>query len=140
MDLVERLRDAAPAACDGLGVDVLYLFGSRARGDARPDSDVDVAVLRSPSATGDALDVSLTVARRLESLARPGVPVEAALILDDASLPLAGRVLRDRIVLYSHDEPRRVAYEVDTMTRFLDFDVMDRRFARERLAALAAHH
>jgi hypothetical protein len=35
--------DAAPAAvCDKYGIAELPLFGSRARGTARPDSDVDV--------------------------------------------------------------------------------------------------
>lgn len=138
MDLVERLSRTAPAACDGLGIDVLYLFGSRARGDARPDSDIDIAVLLSPSADVDTLEVSLRVAGRLEDLARPGASVEAAVVLDEAPLPLAGRVLRDRVVLFSRDESHRVEYEVATMMRFLDFDVMDRRFARERLAAIAA--
>lgn len=137
MDLVDQLERVAPRACEGLGVDVLYLFGSRARGDARADSDVDVAVLLRDTDAVDPLDTSLRVARRLEELARLGTPVEAAVVLNDAPLPLAGRVLRDRVVLYSRDEPRRVAYEVATMTAFLDFDVMDQRFARERLAAMA---
>ena len=37
-DLAERLKPEADVA-------VAYLFGSRARGTARPNSDVDVAVL-----------------------------------------------------------------------------------------------
>lgn len=137
MELAEQLRRVAPRACEGLGVDVLYLFGSRARGDARADSDVDVALLLDDTDVVDPLDASMRVARRLEELARPGASVEAAVVLNDAPLPLAGRVLRDRVVLFSRDEPRRVAYEVATMTAFLDFDVMDQRFARERLATMA---
>jgi hypothetical protein len=41
--IVRKLRDLAPAL-RALGVTRLYLFGSRVRGDARRDSDLDVLV------------------------------------------------------------------------------------------------
>lgn len=41
--VVSKLRDLAPEL-RALGVTRLYLFGSRVRGDARPDSDLDVLV------------------------------------------------------------------------------------------------
>lgn len=41
--LVGKLQELAPAL-RAAGVKRLYLFGSRARGNARPDSDLDVLV------------------------------------------------------------------------------------------------
>jgi hypothetical protein len=42
-DVIAKLKEAEPAL-RGYGVAALYLFGSHARDDARPDSDVDVFV------------------------------------------------------------------------------------------------
>jgi uncharacterized protein len=42
-DIITRLKKAEPTL-RASGVGALYLFGSRARGDAREDSDVDVFV------------------------------------------------------------------------------------------------
>jgi predicted nucleotidyltransferase len=41
--VVGKLRELAPAL-KAAGITRLYLFGSRARGDARPGSDLDVLV------------------------------------------------------------------------------------------------
>jgi predicted nucleotidyltransferase len=42
-EIITKLRQIAPAI-KAEGVTRLYLFGSRARGDARPGSDLDVLV------------------------------------------------------------------------------------------------
>ncbi len=41
--IVEKLR-AVRSLLEGEGVSHVTLFGSRARGDARPDSDIDIAI------------------------------------------------------------------------------------------------
>lgn len=80
--LVETLREALRGRED---VHLAVLFGSRARGRARPDSDVDLAI------QGENLDLlalryELTLATRLEvdvvDLARAGYPLLNAILRD----------------------------------------------------------
>jgi hypothetical protein len=42
-------------------------------------------------------------------------------ILNEAPLPLAYRVLRDGVLLYGRDEQTRILYQADTVSRYLDF-------------------
>ena len=46
-DVIALLKQTEPAI-RALGADALYLFGSYARDDARPDSDVDVFIDKKP--------------------------------------------------------------------------------------------
>ncbi|HET7510868.1 MAG TPA: nucleotidyltransferase domain-containing protein [Solirubrobacterales bacterium] len=85
--LVEALREALRGH---RGVRLALLFGSRARGQGRPDSDADVAVL------GEDLDL-LELAADLSKAARAEVDVVS---LDDPGYPLLNALLRDSIVLH----------------------------------------
>jgi predicted nucleotidyltransferase len=107
-DLVARLQDGAARAFAGTSVRFAYLFGSRAIDAARPDSDVDVAVrLGGDHDAGEDLQTRLRLAGLLGAAAR--VADVDLVVLDHAPLPLVGRVLTSRIVIYSVDEPARGA-------------------------------
>jgi predicted nucleotidyltransferase len=49
-DVIAKLKQTEPAL-RGFGVAALYLFGSHARDEAGPDSDVDVFIEVAPDAT-----------------------------------------------------------------------------------------
>lgn len=55
-DLIATLRALKPALA-GEGVEHLALFGSRARGDGRPTSDIDLLVDVDPRATFSVLNL-----------------------------------------------------------------------------------
>ena len=64
---VERLRDALPSFA---GVRGAYVFGSYARGQSGPDSDLDILLVRSIDSTGGRRDDDVRAKLRL------GVPYD----------------------------------------------------------------
>lgn len=111
-DLIERLRRQLAGEP---GVLVAYLYGSHARDRAGPLSDVDVDVL---------LDEDEDEDRRLEltaAITHAVAPARAdVVVLNNAPLPLAYRVLRDGALLVSRDDRARVEHWVRTVDRYLD--------------------
>ena len=108
-------------------VDCAWLFGSVARGEAGPLSDVDVAVLLAATVPPEArMD---TAAALVEELERRCGRVDLVL-LDEASPALRHRVLRDGLLLVERDARRRVAFETRSIQEYLDFkplaDIYDR--------------
>lgn len=92
-----------------------YLFGSVARGDDRPGSDVDLAVLTRPR--GTLLDDARLHDEVAVALARDDVDL---LALAEAPLWLQYRVLAGHVV-FSRDEPGRIAFRQRVEKEFLDF-------------------
>jgi predicted nucleotidyltransferase len=107
---------------------VAYLFGLRARGDARPGSDVDIAVVlddpeRLARRSRYDCEAELTAAF-MRTLGNSNVDV---VLLHRASPLLAHRVVRDGQVALCRDETARVRAEVHAMQRYLDTEPLRQR-------------
>lgn len=114
------------------GIRFAYLFGSRATGRHRPDSDADIAIM--PDAPLDLL-AEAAVAEQLAQ----ALQVSAVDLVDlrRAPLRLRGRVLEEGRLLYSSDEPGRVAFEVRTRSEYFDFLPTQRAHRDEFLRRVA---
>lgn len=111
----EQVRRALERHPDVL---VAYLFGSMARGTSGPRSDVDVAVLVRED--GDRLDRRLALMSDLAEATGAGrVDV---VVLNEAPVALAYRVLRDGRLLISRDDRARVEHRVQTIDRYIDME------------------
>ncbi|WP_298805173.1 type VII toxin-antitoxin system MntA family adenylyltransferase antitoxin [uncultured Pseudokineococcus sp.] len=88
------------------GASFAYLHGSRARGDARDDSDVDVAAWW-PADPPQAFEVLLP-------------PRVDLLVLNTAPLLLRGRVAVEGRLLFEEDAAERVRWEATTRTMYFD--------------------
>ena len=118
-------------SADTRGVAAVYLFGSTARGSARAQSDVDVAILYrkapEPVLAGLPLDVEAALEARL------GRPVQA-IVLNTAPVDLVHRVLRDGRLLLDADRSARIQFEVKARSEYFDLEPILRRYRRGREA------
>jgi predicted nucleotidyltransferase len=116
---------------------LVILFGSRARGSARSDSDIDLAIL--PVDPALSLEQEGRLASELERAT--GLPIDLVR-LDHAEGALRWRIARDGVVLLSDppwEAPRflaRAGIEHDAL-RELELDAM-RRFRARLMAAQVA--
>lgn len=114
---------------DQPGIAAAYLFGSTARGDARPGSDIDVAVLfrQKPAARLDGPRFVLEgdLERRL------GRPVDLV-VLNEAPVDLRIRVLRDGRLILDSDPSARIAFEVRTRNEAFDLAPILERYRSPR--------
>ena len=107
-----------------------YIFGSVAQGRARPDSDIDIALLlgrRIPEAR--ALRYKLKLAVELgAALHRNDVQL---VILNEASPLLAHRVLSRGVLVFERSRAARVRFQVQTASRYADLVPTMERYVRQ---------
>lgn len=124
MEVAERLIRAFASHGE---VAAAWLFGSHAHGTARPDSDVDVAVLfaRAPAPTllGPGTDLAADLERSL------GRPVDLV-VLNRASADLVHRVLTDGVLVCDRDRSVRIAFESRKRAEYFDLIPMLRQIRR----------
>jgi predicted nucleotidyltransferase len=136
VDLEADANDAVRAVLGGEpGVAAAYVFGSAARGQRTPLSDIDVAVLPDPGLDEDARRhlqrrLILELGRRLA-----GVPVDVR-FLDELPIAIAGRVLAEGVRIVDTDPALRVRAEVSIRMRYHDFQSFERVGTEEGLAGL----
>lgn len=133
---LDRLKGAAAAVLIGAPVRFAYLYGSVARGDAHPGSDLDIAVMFDGSLPAEErLHLELSLGLALDSL----LGGERADVRDLAAMPLIlrGRVVTEGVLLYSRDEEGRVAFEIASRNEYFDFLPAYRAYQRTSLARLA---
>jgi len=116
-EIIDRLRAKLSARPE---IREAYLFGSWARGEPQPHSDVDVAVYVAPGdvpQTTFGYDAELS-ADLMSALASNRVDV---VLLASASPLLYHRVLRDGVRLFSRDLKQTTVREGRALSRYCDY-------------------
>lgn len=104
-----------------------YLFGSEARGTARPDSDIDLGMLFRVSPPRTLLGQPFALADELSSLMRRPVQI---VVLNDAPADLVQRVLRDGELLVDRAPSLRIRFEVAARNAYFDLEPFLERYRR----------
>ena len=97
-----------------------YLFGSRAHGAARPDSDVDVAVYVD-AARADAGPFGYEADLTAHLMTALGTNAVDVVVLNRAAPLLYHRVLRDGVRLLSRDLRATTTRAGQALSRYFDF-------------------
>jgi len=106
-EVVERLTRALAGRAD---VDLALLFGSRARGDHRPDSDVDVAILGHVDRLALAADLSRATGHDVQ-----------VVDLDAAAYPLLAVIVDQGILVHQGPRPAYASWRSHALSQ-LDLD------------------
>lgn len=96
-----------------------YVFGSVARGDDRPDSDLDIGVVHTSRTSDDHAALALRLAHEISRAS--GFETVDLIDLEAQGPVFCHRVLCEGRRIYEGDRARRIDFESDTIVRALDF-------------------
>ncbi len=106
----------APVLARYPAIEAGYLFGSHARGDARPDSDLDLALVGDPSKLQDLkLDV-------LTDLTAAGFDRIDLVCLDDTDIILSFEAVSPNCPIYVRDGFDHGSYFSRILREYFDFE------------------
>lgn len=130
MDKSSFLADIVTFVSRLKNVDVAYIFGSFLEGEEF--NDIDIALLLSEDLDPyKGLRFSLKVAGELERQVKPRFEFDIK-ILNNASVEFQFEVIKKGSVIFSRDETRRVDYEFEVISTYLDlkymYDFLDKKF------------
>ena len=135
--IVAALRVAAVAVLPSRrDVQLAYLYGSVARGQSLPQSDIDVGlVLGNARPAVERLRLELELEHALASAS--GLDNVDVRVVSQAPVLVQGAVATEGELLYARDEAARIAFETGARSRYFDYLPAARAMARTFAEALA---
>jgi len=120
MEFEERLREVAASWPE---IRLAVLFGSTARGESRPSSDVDIGLILEP--------YSASVRFRVDAQLGHAAGREVDTVLLDTAPPLLRfEVARDGVLLFEREEGLWTAFKVKAMVDWWDWAPTARKMWR----------
>jgi hypothetical protein len=119
-ELLKKLEEKCGELFASASVLCAYLYGSRARGEALPQSDIDIAVLvKKEFPEHDCLNLELNLSIELDKL---GLGAETEVrVINRLPLLMRGEILTEGHLIYCRDDSARVEFETATRDEYFDF-------------------
>ena len=128
------LKDNAPAIFKNYPVLFSYLFGSYAKGDVHPFSDIDIGIyLKENSLARKALDIELSLSLDFDAILGNKFNVDVRSI-NNMPLIMKGNIVSEGILLYSRNDPFRVEFETNVRKVYFDFKPYIDRYHKAYIA------
>lgn len=121
--ITHNIQDRLPGLIEDFkripGINALYLFGSYAKDEVKPLSDIDIAVLlRNNAAKADYWDIRLGLLNK--AMAILGTDEIDFVLLNEAPYELCYNILKDGRILFCRDEKERQKFQEKTVMDYLD--------------------
>lgn len=131
MAIEARIKEMTKRIQEIVGEDLEFvvLFGSYARGDNSPISDIDIGVKTSRNSEGNN-SLQLKLAGLGDTMSKPSFDI---VLLDNASLTLQYRVVRDGEILYQRDSVAWPAFVEYVISRYPDWIIFLEQHLTESL-------
>lgn len=107
----------------------VYLFGSSARGEIKPLSDIDLAILLADNVINYQIETKILI----DAMHILGTEEIDLITLNAAPLHIQFGVLRNKKVVYNSDTEKRIDFENRVIMEYLDFAPIRQMFNREFL-------
>jgi len=129
----QNLLKSAPILLKLRPVLISYLYGSYARGDVHPFSDVDVGIYLEKMTPGEALNNELSLALEFDEILGSKTNVDVRSI-NTMPLMIKGNIVTEGILMYSRDDGVRVEFETNVRKIYFDFRRFINRYQKEYLS------
>ena len=129
----QKLLKSAPILLKPRPVLISYLYGSYARGDVHPFSDIDIGIYLEEMTPGKAFDNELSLALEFDDILGSKTNVDVRSI-NTMPLMIKGNIVTEGILLYSRDDALRVEFETNVRKIYFDFRRFINRYQKEYLS------
>jgi len=123
-EITQRVLGVAPD-----DINLIVIFGSRARGDHSEQSDLDIAIGTSLQDKEQRFNLRLQVISLLEG---PKQPVDVV-ILEDSNWTLRHRIARDGIVIFQKNEDTWANFVEQVLIFYPDHRIFEQQFLKDTL-------
>ena len=123
-EIAQRVLGVAPD-----DINLIVIFGSRARGDHSEQSDLDIAIGTSLQDKEQRFNLRLQVISLLEG---PKQPIDVA-ILEDSNWTLRHRIARDGVVIFQKNEDTWANFVEQVLIFYPDHRIFEQQFLKDTL-------